>query len=92
VTEQIITSQHNSVKKHFINTSSFAQFETYYLWLPVRDALKLSVKIAYFTDVRKARRVLQFEQNHSATLVQWWFYTHYGKEAPTRNSIYKSHK
>jgi hypothetical protein len=36
--------------------------------------------------------VLQFEQNHSATLVQRWFHTNYGKEAPTRKSIYKWHK
>jgi hypothetical protein len=48
--------------------------------------------MAYFTDVEKAKCVLQFEQNHSATLVQRWFHTNYGKEAPTRKSIYKWHK
>jgi hypothetical protein len=36
--------------------------------------------------------VLQFEQNHSATLVQRWFHRNYGKEAPMRKSIYKWHK
>jgi hypothetical protein len=41
---------------------------------------------------KKAKYVLQFEQNHSATLVQRWFQTNYGKEAPTRKSIYKWHK
>jgi hypothetical protein len=36
-------------------------------------------------------RVLQFKQKHLATLVQWWFCTNYGKEAPMRKSIYKWH-
>jgi hypothetical protein len=44
---------------------------------------------AYFTDVRKAKCVLQFEQNQSATLVQRWYRTNYGKEAPTIKFIYK---
>jgi hypothetical protein len=35
---------------------------------------------------------LQFEQNYSATLVQRWFHTNFGKEAPTRKSIYEWHK
>jgi hypothetical protein len=36
--------------------------------------------------VEKVICVLQFEQNHSATLVQQWFRTDYGKEAPMRKS------
>jgi hypothetical protein len=36
--------------------------------------------------------VLQFEQNHSALLVQWWFCTNYHIEAPIGKSIYKKHK
>jgi hypothetical protein len=30
---------------------------------------------------------LQFQQNHSATLVQWWCCTNYGKAAPTKNPL-----
>jgi hypothetical protein len=48
--------------------------------------------MAYFTDVEEAKCLLQFEQNHSATSVQRWFYANYGKEAPTRKSIYKWQK
>jgi hypothetical protein len=48
--------------------------------------------MAYFSDVEKAKCVLQFEQNHSATLARRWFRTNYRKEAPARISIYKWHK
>jgi hypothetical protein len=39
---------------------------------------------------KKAKCVLQLQQNHSATLVL--FGTNYGRQAPTRKSIYKWHK
>jgi hypothetical protein len=55
-------------------------------------ALQSSFKMEYFTDVEKAKCVLKFTQNHSATLAQRWFHTNYGKEAPTRKSIYMWHK
>jgi hypothetical protein len=48
--------------------------------------------MAYFADVEKAKCVLQFEQNHSATLIQWQSHTNYGKEAPMRKSTYKYHE
>jgi hypothetical protein len=35
---------------------------------------------------------VEFEQNHSATLVQRWFPTNYGKEAPTRKLFHTWHK
>jgi hypothetical protein len=41
--------------------------------------------MAYFADVEKATRMLHFKQNHSATLVQRWFSTSYGKETRTTN-------
>jgi hypothetical protein len=76
----------------FINTSSFVPPGTSHVWAPLVVTLQSSIKIAYFTDVEKEKCVLQFEQNHLATLVQWWLCTNYGKEEHTRNSIYKWHK
>jgi hypothetical protein len=48
--------------------------------------------MAYFTNVEKAKCVLQFKKNHSAALAQWWFHMNYSKEAYTRKSTYKWHK
>jgi hypothetical protein len=62
------------------------------VWAPLVVTLQSSIKIAYFTDVEKEKCVLQFEQNHLATLVQWWLCTNYGREEHTRKSIYKWHK
>jgi hypothetical protein len=42
-----------------------------------------------FTVIEKEKCVFQFEQNHSATLVQQWFVRNYGKEAPTRKFIFR---
>jgi uncharacterized GH25 family protein len=42
-----------------------------------------------FTVIEKEKYVFQFEQNHSAALVQQWFVRNYGKEAPTRKSIFR---
>jgi hypothetical protein len=61
-------------------------------WSTLVRALQSSIKTACLLTWKKAKRVLQFEQNHSATLVQLWFRMNYGKEEPTRKSIYKWHK
>jgi hypothetical protein len=70
---------------------SFAPLETEH---PVTTggALQSSVKMAYFTDMETVKGVLQFEQNHSAPMVQWWFRTSQNKKTPTRKSTYKMHK
>jgi hypothetical protein len=58
-----------------VNTSSFAQLETWYSGSPLVGTLQSSIKIVYFSDVEKAKCVLQFKQNHSMTLVQQFFHT-----------------
>jgi hypothetical protein len=75
-----------------VNNSIYASLETWYPLSPLVGALQSSNKMVYFTDVEKAKYVLQFKQNHSATQVQRWFRKNYGKEAPTSKSIYKWHK
>jgi hypothetical protein len=48
--------------------------------------------MAYFTDVKKANCMLQFEQNNSAAYIQRRFGKDFCKEAPTRKSTYKWRK
>jgi hypothetical protein len=52
----------------------------------------VTIKMMYFTDVEKAKGVLQFKQIHLVALAQQWFCTSYDKEARIRKLIYKWHK
>jgi hypothetical protein len=91
MTKRIVISQYSSLH------SIYQHFNFCATWnlLPVVTtgcALQSSIKMAYFTDVERAKRALQFKQNHSATMIQGWFRTYYYDETRTLKSIHKCHK
>lgn len=46
------------------------------------------MKMVPYSDVEKTSSVIFFQLNYSVNSVQLYFPTNYGKDAPTRKSVY----